>query len=361
MEGVVMPRGVRADFWSRRRVLVLGHTGFKGSWLSLWLQSMGAEVHGLALAPPTEPSMFAVANVAAGLASSTTADIRNADRVGAIVSEVQPEVVLHLAAQPIVRTSYRQPVETFAVNVMGLVNVLEAVRGARATKAVVNVTSDKCYENRERSRPYHEDDPMGGHDPYSCSKGCAELVTAAYRRSFLADAGVATATARAGNVIGGGDWAPDRLVPDVFRAADAGEAVTIRFPDAVRPWQHVLEPLSGYLMLAERLCENGAEYAQAWNFGPAAEDERSVRWVVEQISAHREGMVWNCHTAAQPHEAGALTLDSTKARRRLEWRPRWSLEVALERTIEWHDAWARGQDMHAMTNRQIKEYSAGDV
>jgi CDP-glucose 4,6-dehydratase len=346
----------RAGFWEGKRVFVTGHTGFKGAWLCLWLHSMGAETHGFALSPPTEPCLFDVAGVERTLASSTIADIRDYEMLSSAIERVRPNVVFHLAAQPLVRRSYQQPVETYGVNVMGVVHLLEAVRATGGIKAVVNVTTDKCYEIRELPRGYREDDPLGGHDPYSSSKGCAELVTAAYRRSFLAAAGVAVATARAGNVIGGGDWAADRLVPDFLRAVDSGTALTVRSPGAIRPWQHVLEPLSGYLTLAERLCLEGASVAESWNFGPADDDAQPVAWIVEYLASRRPGLSWRCDPSPQVHEARCLTLDAGKARARLAWRPRWRLRAALDKTLEWHDAWRRGEDMREVTIAQIDEY-----
>lgn len=345
-------------FWNGRRVLITGHTGFKGSWLSLWLQSLGAEVHGYALTPPTDPAMFVVATVEKGLASHTIADVRDPQTLTARIQAVSPEIVFHLAAQPLVRASYANPAETYAVNVMGTVNLLDAVRRTPSVRTVVNITTDKCYENREWPWPYRENEAMGGHDPYSSSKGCAELVTAAYRSSFLAAADVGVATARAGNVIGGGDWATDRLIPDILRAIDAGDELVIRSPGAVRPWQHVLEPLSGYLRLAERLHLDPRSVAEAWNFGPSEDDARSVRWIVECIKTHREGMSWREETSKQPHEANLLKLDSSKARSRLGWSPRWSLENALAATLAWHSAWHASEDMRAFTLRQIADYQS---
>jgi CDP-glucose 4,6-dehydratase len=261
-----------------------------------------------------------------------------------------------MAAQALVRYSYQNPVETYGVNVMGVVHLLEAVRTVGGVSAVVNVTTDKCYENREWLWAYREIEPLGGHDPYSSSKGCAELVSAAYRNSFLAEAGVAVATARAGNVIGGGDWAADRLLPDFLRAIDSGAALTIRSPGAIRPWQHVLEPLSGYLTLAERLYMDGAAFAEPWNFGPADEDAQTVGWIVAHLASRNPGMEWHCDPAAQPHEAGYLKLDSSKARTRLQWMPRWRLPAALDNTLAWHQAWRSGQDMREQTLAQIDQY-----
>ncbi len=348
---------VTPSFWNGKRVFITGHTGFKGGWLSLWLQSLGAKVHGYALDAPTDPHLFGVARVVEGMAGSTIADIRDADTFTAALQAARPEVVFHLAAQPLVRYSYTAPVETYAVNVMGTVNLLEAVRATPGVRAVVNVTTDKCYENREWLWGYREDEALGGHDPYSSSKACSELVTAAYRRSFLDAAGVALASARAGNVIGGGDWAADRLLPDFLRALDAGAKLQIRSPNAIRPWQHVLEPLSGYLLLAERLFTQPKIFAEGWNFGPADDDARTVRWIVEQLVSATPGAVWASNDTPQPHEAGYLKLDSSKARARLEWQPRWRLATALAKTLEWHNAWRGGKDMRAITLAQIGDYS----
>ena len=351
------PIDIDPAFWRGRRVLLTGHTGFKGSWLSLWLQSMGAELHGLALAPPTQPNLFTEARVGDGMAS-TIADIRDLDAVKACVCAAQPEIVLHLAAQPLVRLSYSEPVATYATNVMGTVHLLEAVRAAGSVRAVVNVTTDKCYENREWVWGYREDEPMGGYDPYSNSKGCAELVSAAYRRSFLANSGVALATARAGNVIGGGDWAADRLVPDILRAFERDEPVVIRNPHATRPWQHVLEPLSGYLVLAQRLHARGPEFAEAWNFGPDDDDAQPVQWIVEHLVATWGGQArWVQDSGVHPHEAHYLKLDASKAKARLGWRPRWRLDTALRHIADWHRAWLAHEDARAHCLAQIALYT----
>jgi CDP-glucose 4,6-dehydratase len=350
-----------STFFQGKKVFLTGHTGFKGGWLSLWLQAMGAEVYGYALNPPTDPNLFTVAEVGNGMASSEIADIRDADKLRHAMQAARPEIVFHLAAQPLVRYSYAQPAETYAVNVMGTVNLLEAVRATPGVKAVVNVTTDKCYENREWVWGYRENEAMGGFDPYSSSKGCAELVTAAYRNSFFqpssAVASPAVATARAGNVIGGGDWAADRLIPDFLRALDAGEILKIRSPLSTRPWQHVLEPLSGYLNLAERLYTGGANFAEAWNFGPADTDARSVQWIVERLAGMRKDVNWKCDETPQPHEAHYLKLDSSKARSQLGWQPRWQLEKALNKTVEWHQAWRDGENMRAVTLAQVAEYN----
>jgi CDP-glucose 4,6-dehydratase len=345
-------------FWSGRRVLVTGHTGFKGSWLSLWLGAMGAEVSGLANGVPTDPSLFELANLGDGM-RTFRADVRDADAVTAAVRDAAPEVVLHLAAQPLVRPSFVDPRETYETNVMGTVNVLEAVRTTGGVQAVVNVTSDKCYENREWEWAYREDEPMGGHDPYSSSKGASELVTSAYRRSFFSDpAGTRLASARAGNVIGGGDWGADRLIPDVVRATLAGEVVQIRNPGATRPWQHVLNPLSGYLVLAQRLCEDPGA-ATAWNFGPPEEDARPVGWLLERLDAlWPGGLGWNHDDAEHPHEARYLKVDSSRARAHLGWAPRWGLEQALTSIVEWYAALAAGEDMRAVTLAQLDAFQA---
>lgn len=347
--------GMTPAFWARKRVLVTGHTGFKGSWLCLWLSALGAEVHGYALPPPTTPALFDVARVGETISSHTLADIRDAQAVQACVERVRPDIVLHLAAQPLVRYSYQAPIETYAVNVMGTANLLEAVRQVGGVQSVVVVTTDKCYENREWPWGYRENEPMGGHDPYSSSKGCAELVSAAYRRSYFDAGGPALATARAGNVIGGGDWAADRLIPDFLRAIDAGATLSIRSPESIRPWQHVLEPLSGYLTLAEALC-GSRRHAEAWNFGPVDDDAKPVRWIVERLAAQLPETRWQCDATPQPHEATYLKLDSSKARSSLGWAPRWRLARALEETVAWHQAWREGRDMQQMSLAQIAAY-----
>jgi CDP-glucose 4,6-dehydratase len=344
-------------FWQGKRVLLTGHTGFKGGWLALWLQQMGAQVHGLSLAPPTQPNLFEQARVAEGLASSTLGDIRDFAVVRDAMARSQAEVVLHLAAQPLVRLSYREPVETYATNVMGTVHVLEAARQVGGVRAIVNVTTDKCYENREWAWGYRENEAMGGHDPYSSSKGCAELVTAAYRQSFMKEAGVALASARAGNVIGGGDWSEDRLIPDILKAFQRNEAVVVRNPHATRPWQHVLEPLSGYLCLAQRLHGHGQDLAEGWNFGPKDEDARPVRWIVEHlVKTWGPGASWQLDPQAHPHEASNLKLDISKAQHRLGWRPQWDLATALQHTVDWHRAWMKQDDMRQFTLQQIQHY-----
>jgi CDP-glucose 4,6-dehydratase len=354
---------VRRDFWRGRRVFITGHTGFKGGWLSLWLQALGARVTGYALEPNTVPSLFEVARVGEGM-TSIIADVRDLGRLSRAIRDDQPEVVIHLAAQPLVRLSYQQPVETYAVNVMGTVNLLEAVRQVPSVGAVVIVTTDKCYENREWAWGYREIDCLGGRDPYSNSKSCAEMVASAYRASFFsgnspADHCAAVATARAGNVIGGGDWCSDRLVPDVIAAFESGMTLRIRKPDAIRPWQHVLEPLRGYLALAERLHADGSNFAEGWNFGPGDEDARTVRWIVEHMARlWGDGASWVAGPGEHPHEATFLRLDSSKARSRLDWHPVMNLEAAIGTVVEWVRAMERGEDMRRVTSRQIETYQA---
>jgi len=348
---------INSDFWLGKRVLLTGHTGFKGSWFSLWLQSMGVTLRGMALPAPTKPALFDIANVAEGM-EHRIGDIREYESIKSQINEFRPEIVFHMAAQPLVRLSYRQPLETYATNVMGTLHVLEAARHAGTVKAIVNITSDKCYDNLAWIWGYRENDPMGGSDPYSNSKGCAELLSNAYRKSFLASEGISMATARAGNVIGGGDWALDRLVPDILRALDNREPVSIRNPHAIRPWQHVLEPLSGYLILAERLVEHGQLDAEGWNFGPRDHDAKSVQWIVERVCALlAQGADWRLRVDEYAHEAHYLKLDISKAQQRLHWEPRWTLQTALSHTIDWHQAWLSGQNMREVCIKQIQLYN----
>lgn len=343
------------DFWAGRRVFLTGHTGFKGGWLALWLRELGAEVLGYALRAPA-PSLWCEARLHEVL-SGELADVRDARHLADVLTSFRPEIVLHLAAQPLVRESYRAPADTYTTNVIGTVNLLEAVRRCDSVRSVLVVTSDKCYENREWLWPYREQDALGGHDPYSSSKACVELLCASWRESYMNEAGIALATARAGNVIGGGDWSADRLLPDIFRAWQAGESLTLRYPQAVRPWQHVLEPVYGYLGLAQALVEQGSSLASAWNFGPDVEGVATVGDVVAQLARLWPGEAsWHQETANQPHEAGLLTLDSSKSRLQLGWRPRWSLTEALERTFDWHHAWCAGEDMQAFSRAQIAAY-----
>lgn len=348
------------EFWNGRRVLVVGNTGFKGSWLSLWLHRLGARVSGLSLPPPTEPSLFALAGLS-DLVPTIRADIRALAAVRAAMEAQRPDVVFHLAAQALVRTSYREPVETYATNVMGTVHVLEAARLVPTVRCVVVVTSDKCYENREWPWAYRETEALGGYDPYSSSKGCAELVTAAYRRSFFStDRTVGIATVRAGNVIGGGDWAEHRLLPDCIRAIGAGKAIAIRSPGAVRPWQHVLEPLCGYLMLAEQLDADPAGFSDAWNFGQPDHEARPVAWIASRIVAQwGDDATWLSAPGDDAlHESTTLKVDAARARVRLGWAPRLRIDDALAWTVEWHQRLAAGEPAMALTDRQIARYGA---
>jgi CDP-glucose 4,6-dehydratase len=356
---------VSPAFWKGKRVFLTGHTGFKGGWLALWLQQLGAELTGYALAPPTEPSLFRLARVAAGM-RSVQGDVRDRERLEAALGARRPEIVIHMAAQPLVLPSYVDPVTTYATNVLGTVHLLEAVRRCDSVRVLVNVTSDKCYHNLDHEHGFRETDPMGGVDPYSSSKGCAELVTAAYRHSFFgrgasapARRRVAVASARAGNVVGGGDWSPYRLVPDMMRALLERRPIVVRRASAVRPWQHVLQPLSGYLKLAERLWEEGEAYAEAWNFGPEPQDAWPVRRVVEHlVRLWGENAGWVDDKRVHPAEAGLLRLDCAKARARLGWRPALPLDTALAWIVEWFKAYRAGEDLRALTQAQIRRYEA---
>ena len=345
------------EFWKNKKVFITGHTGFKGAWLSLWLQDCGAILTGYALAPNTKPNLFDAASVVDGMVS-VIGDVRDLEKLTKSMSDFSPDVVIHMAAQPLVRLSYKNPVDTYSTNVMGTVNLFEAVRKTASVKAVVNVTTDKCYENKEWIWGYREDESMGGHDPYSNSKGCSELVTASYRSSFFNYLGSAKiASGRAGNVIGGGDWAEDRLIPDIFKSFELKEPVVVRNPSATRPWQHVLEPLSGYLVLAERLYNEGDEYAEAWNFGPQESDVKPVREIVEYlVERWGEGASWVHDESEQPHEAQLLKLDISKAKKLLEWAPKWTLFRTLDSIIEWEKAWLNGEDVKALTLKQISQF-----
>jgi CDP-glucose 4,6-dehydratase len=349
------------SFWQGKRVFLTGHTGFKGAWLSLWLSKLGAKVTGFALEPPTTPSLFRIASIDEKVISCT-GDIRNFDFFSNQVSTAKPEIVIHMAAQALVRESYKNPVDTYATNIMGTVHLLEIIRTVPSVKAAVIVTSDKCYENRERSQAYRENEPMGGYDPYSSSKGCAELATNAYRRSFFNPAvpessPALIATVRAGNVIGGGDWAEDRIIPDCMKAILENRKIIIRNPDAIRPWQHVLEPLHGYLILAQKLYENGKSYAEPWNFGPDDQDAITVKDLVKKLCDMWKGKAeFTVSNDAGPHEAHFLKLDSTKARSRLGWKPVWNINRALESITDWYEAFQDGQTMSDVCLKQIEEY-----
>jgi CDP-glucose 4,6-dehydratase len=355
-------RMIDRHFWKGKRVFVTGHTGFKGSWLCLWLHRLGADVTGYSLAPPTDPNLFELAKVKK-LVKSVRGDVRDGKKLAACLSAAKPQIIFHLAAQTLVRNSYLWPVDTYAINVMGTVNLLEAVRlHGSTTKAFVNVTTDKVYENQDRRHAYHEKELLGGYDPYSNSKACSELVTAAFRSSYFnpdtyTKHGIGVATARAGNAIGGGDWATDRIVPDSIKAILTGTPVLVRNPKMIRPWQHVLEPLSGYLCLAEKLCNEGPKYAEGWNFGPGEYDCRTVEYLVKTLCAMwGSRATFSTGKAKGPHEARLLKLDCSKARARLGWRPRWNLEKALATTVSWYKEYAQRSDAREICFNQIDEF-----
>ena len=358
LEGMV----IHKDFWKGKKIFITGNTGFKGSWLSMWLESLEAQVTGYSLPPPTKPNLFESARVSKEI-NYIEGDVRDLDHLKSAIADNEPDVIIHMAAQPLVRHSYRYPLDTYSTNVMGTVNLLEAVREIKSARVVVIVTSDKCYENKEWLRGYREIDPMGGHDPYSSSKGCAELITSAYRYSFFPinkypDHGVAVVSVRAGNVIGGGDWSDDRLVPDIAKAIINRRPVTIRNPNSVRPWQYVLEPLRGYLCLIEHLWEDGPKYVGGWNFGPNEDDAKSVSWIVEKIIKLWGGSIhWELDNKDQhPHEASYLKLDCSKAKKLLGWLPKLNLEEALERTVKWYYNQHLGKDMRNYTELEITRY-----
>jgi len=358
MEGLVMV----SAFWKGKKVFITGHTGFKGSWLCLWLHKLGAKVTGYALNPPTKPSLFELCNISE-LVNSVIGDIRKRDELTEAMLTASPEIVIHMAAQPLVRDSYKNPVETYEINVIGTVNLFETVRNCKTVKAVINVTTDKCYENKEWVWGYRENEPMGGYDPYSNSKACSELVTSAYRSSFFnpkdySNHGVALASARAGNVIGGGDWAMDRLIPDCIRAILKGENIVIRNPNAIRPWQHVLEPLSGYLLLSQKLYKEGTRFAEGWNFGPDDEDAKPVEWIIKRIcDKWGNNASYKIDRGEHPHEAHYLKLDCSKAKSELDWYPRWNLERAIDSIIEWTMAYNEKESVRDVCLKQIEEYS----
>lgn len=356
-------------FWKDKRVFITGHTGFKGSWLCMLLHSLGARVTGFSLNPPTTPSMYELCRIDS-LVYSIVGDIRSRESVQEALLSAKPDIVIHMAAQPLVRTSYQHPVQTYEINVMGTVNLLESVRLAVRKgidiQAVINVTTDKCYENKEWAWGYREQDTLGGYDPYSNSKACSELVTICYRNSFFNlneydNHGLALASARAGNVIGGGDWATDRLIPDFIRALLSGKTLKIRNPGAIRPWQHVLEPLSGYLLLAQKLCKDGKRFSQSWNFGPSDQDAKPVEWIVRELCAK-----WGKNTSyvIEPddkrHETHYLKLDCSKARSELGWNPKWNTDQALDRTVEWTRAFQQNQDLRDISLIQIEQYCSSD-
>jgi CDP-glucose 4,6-dehydratase len=357
MEGLEI-RKVDHSFWNGKKVFVTGHTGFKGSWLCIWLNQMGSTVKGYSLEPQTNPSLYELANIG-NVVESEIGDIRNLEHLSKSMIDFDPDILIHMAAQPLVRLSYIEPVETYTINVIGTVNVLEAARKCKNLKSIVSVTTDKCYENKEWFWGYRENEAMGGYDPYSSSKGCAELVTSAYRNSFFNENESASiASARAGNVIGGGDWATDRLIPDVLRAFNNSETVTIRNPLATRPWQHVLEPLSGYLMLAENLFINGKDFEGAWNFGPKDEDCKNVQWILDKMVHLWKGRAtWSLDNNPQPHEARFLKLDCSKANTLLKWEPIWPIESVLGLIYEWNSAYISNQDLYNRCVEEINLYN----
>lgn len=351
-----MTQSSGSSFWAGRRVLITGHTGFKGSWLALWARQLGATISGFALPPGTTPSLYELADVDRHV-TSHIGDVRDHETVQRVVASTAPEIVFHLAAQSLVRYAYGHPVETVATNVLGTAHLLNAIRDAPTVRVVIVVTSDKCYENREALSPCRETDPLGGRDPYSASKGATELITAAFRRSYFEGADQpALASVRAGNVIGGGDWAEDRLIPDLAKAFSEGRVANIRHPSATRPWQHVLDALSGYLVLAEKLWHDKT-YCGAWNFGPSATETKPVAWIADRFAKQwGRGARW-AHDSEQknPYEAASLQIDSTKARAELGWKPRLTITEALDLTFDWYRAWASGKDMYAMTSQQIRD------
>lgn len=354
---------VDRHFWENKKVFLTGHTGFKGSWLSIWLHSMGALVTGYALPAPTTSSLFELGQLESILQDSIIGDIADLDMLSHVMEKANPEIVIHMAAQPLVRFSYLDPIQTYRTNVMGTANVLEAARNCSSVRVILNVTTDKCYENLEWQWGYRENDPLGGYDPYSSSKACSELVTAAYRRSFLASNGICVATARAGNVIGGGDWAEDRLIPDLIRAFVTGEKIEIRNPHSTRPWQHVLEPLSGYLLLCQRLHSEGEKYAEAWNFGPRDNDARSVQWIVNRLLERwpYEHPGYNIVKLDHMHEASMLKLDCSKAVSLLGWSSRWSLDTALDSIVEWVTGYLQGRNVKELCEKQIEKYEISNI
>jgi CDP-glucose 4,6-dehydratase len=349
------------NFYKGRKVFITGHTGFKGSWLSIMLNWLGADVYGYALKPHTNPSLYELANIDQ-LVSSTKGDIRDYNLLLATLKEVQPEIIIHLAAQALVMESYKNPRETYEINVMGTVNLLDAARQVKSVKAVLNVTTDKCYDNKEWHWGYRENEPMGGYDPYSNSKGCSELVTSSFRNSFFNPKDyekhcIALASARAGNVIGGGDWADDRLIPDFIRAIMRGEKLKIRSPYAIRPWQHVLEPLTGYLMLCKKLYVSGPSFAEGWNFGPDDKDAKNVEWITKRIcELWADGASFEIDKSPQPHEANYLKLDCSKAKTLLDWHPSWDIETTLQMIVDWNKAYKNKNDMREVSIKQIEKY-----
>ena len=352
MEGM----GMIKEFWKNRKVFITGHTGFKGGWIALLLHHLGAKVYGYSRNPSTRPNFYDIANLESIFEKSFIGEINDFNYLSAVLNQSNPSLIFHMAAQPLVRDSYVNPIETFNTNVMGTVNILEAARSQENIKAIVNITSDKCYENKEWIWPYREEDVLGGRDPYSSSKACAELVAKSYKLSFLEKENIGIASVRAGNVIGGGDWSKDRLIPDFFRALNNGEVLNIRSPNAIRPWQHVLEPISGYIMLAEKLILDNKKYSGAWNFGPYQKDTRSVSSVIDFLVSKKNNSKYSFNKKENLYEAKTLKLDSTKARENLGWEPKWTLEEALSNTLEWNEAFLRKENMKDFSIRQIDSF-----
>lgn len=352
---------INNKFWESKKILVTGHTGFKGGWLCLWLQSLGARVYGISLEPSTNPSLFELAKISDGM-DSYVIDIRDYDKLNERIKKIKPEIVIHMAAQPLVRKSYLDPMETYQTNIMGTVNLLESIRKIDSVRAIVNITTDKCYDNNEWIWSYRESDKLGGFDPYSSSKACSEIITNAFRQSFLNNSQILVATARAGNVIGGGDWSSDRLIPDILKALSKKETIKIRNPNAIRPWQHVLEPISGYLLLCERLCQDGEKWAEAWNFGPEENQSKSVSWIVDRMCQKwGDNASWILDKNIGNHEAENLRLDISKSKYILNWSPKWHLDQTLDEIINWHKKMLNGDNMKEVILKTIRQYEDYEI
>ncbi len=346
---------MKKSFWKDRKVFITGHTGFKGSWITIWLNMLGSKIMGYSLPPNTDPNLFNLSNLDKCIETEYN-DIRNYDDLYKSINKFKPEIIIHMAAQPLVRLSYEFPLETYTTNVVGTANVLEAARKSKSVRSVLNVTSDKCYENTERESGYAEEERLGGRDPYSNSKACAELVTTSYRLSYMNEVNIGLASARAGNVIGGGDWSSDRLIPDILKAIKNNQTILIRNPGAVRPWQHVLEPIFGYLTLTEKLYMDPKGFSEGWNFGPYDEDAKSVEWIVNRMTKNYKEMKWKIDDNQNPHEANLLRLDISKANKKLDWKPKWNIDKALDQVMKWHDAYVKNENMLDICHQQIEDY-----